>query len=72
MRRLTKRYIIKSLNNLNISEPIRYERYYINDTLRVQKKNNKYQKELLDDDNNLLEKKDISEEEFLALKKVLR
>lgn len=69
MRRLTKRFIIDSLNNLNVSNPIRYERYYINDKLRVQRKDKKYQKEILDDDNNLLEKIDISEVEFLNLKK---
>lgn len=69
MRRLTKRFIINSLNNLNVSDPIRYERYYINDKLRVQKKDKKYQKEILDNDNNLLEKIDISEVEFLNLKK---
>ncbi len=69
MRRLTKRFIIDSLNNLNVSDPIRYERYYINDNLRVQRKDKKYQKEILDDNNNLLEKIDISEVEFLNLKK---
>jgi len=69
MRRLTKRFIINSLNNLNVSDPIRYERYYINDNLRVQRKNKKYQKEVLDDNNNLLEKIDIFEVEFLNLKK---
>lgn len=69
MRKLTKRFIIDSLNNLNVSNPIRYERYYINDKLRVQRKDKKYQKEILDDDNNLLEKIDISEVEFFNLKK---
>lgn len=69
MRRLTKRFIINSLNNLNVSDPIRYERYYINDKLRVQKKDKKYQKEILDNDNNLLEKVNISDVEFLNLKK---
>lgn len=68
MRRLTKRYIIDSLDNLNLSKPIRYERYYINDDLRVQRKGNKYQKEILDNYNNVIEKIDISEVEFLELK----
>ena len=68
MRRLTKRFIIDSLNNLNISNPIRYERYYINDKLRIQRKDQKYQKEILND-NDLIEKIDISEKEFLNLKK---
>ncbi len=37
MRILTKRFIINSLNNINVSKSIRYERYYINDRLRAQK-----------------------------------
>ena len=68
MRRLTKRFIIDSLDDLKLSNPIRYERYYINDRLRVQRKDNKYQKEILDDDNNIIEKIDISKVEFLNLK----
>lgn len=69
MRKLTRRFIIASLNNLNLSKPIRYERYYIDGTLRIQKKDNKYQKEILDEDNNVIEKKDIPKLEFLKLKK---
>ncbi len=38
MRRLTKRYIIDSINDLPLSSPIRYERYYVNDGLRAQKR----------------------------------
>lgn len=68
MRKLTKRFIIDSIDNLNLSKPIRYERYYINDNLRIQSKNNKYQKEILDANNNVVEKKDISINEFLELK----
>ena len=68
MRKLTKRFIIFSLDNLALSNPIRYERYYITSTLRIQKKDNKYQKEILDKDNNVIEKKDISQIEFLKLK----
>ncbi len=68
MRKLTKRYIIDSLDNLNLSKPIRYERYYINDKLRVQRKDNKYQKEILDNYNNVIEKINISKVEFLELK----
>lgn len=67
MRKLTRRFIIDSLNDLNLSIPIRYERYYINDRLRVQRKDNKYQKEILDDDNYIIEKIDISKIEFLNL-----
>lgn len=69
MRKLTKRYIIDSLDNLNLSKPIRYERYYINDRLRVQRKGNKYQKEILDNYNNVIKKINISKMEFLELKK---
>ena len=43
-------YIINSLDRLNLSEPIRYERYYINEKLRIQSKNGKFQKEILDDE----------------------
>ena len=68
MRRLTKRFIINSLDGLNLSEAIRYERYYINDNLRIQRKNNVYQKEVLDDRNNIIDKTCISEDEFLNLK----
>ncbi len=70
MRGLTKRYIIKSLDGLNLSKPIKYERYYINDKLRIQMKNNKYEKEILDEGNNLIEKEIISEKDFLELKKM--
>ena len=69
MERLTRRFIIKSLDGLNLSEPIRYERYYINDNLRIQKKGERYEKEILDDGNVMLEKIQISEQEFLKLKK---
>ena len=69
MRELTKRYIIDCIDNLNLSEPIRYERYYINDNLRIQNKNNKYQKEILDENNKVIDKKDISKNVFLELKK---
>lgn len=51
-----------------MSKPIRYERYYINDELRIQRKNDKYQKEILDNENNVIEKMDISKTEFLKLK----
>ena len=68
MRKLTKRYIVNSLKDLKLSNPIRYERYYINDRLRVQKKDNKYQKEILDENNKVIEKIDIYQSEFLKLK----
>lgn len=68
MRGLTKRYIVSSIDNLNLSEPIRYERYYINDKCRIQLRNNEYQKEVLDENNNIIEKKTISKKEFFVLK----
>lgn len=66
--RLTKRFILKSLNNIILSNPIRYERYYINEKLRIQKKDNCYEKEMLDEENALIQKNSITEEEFLELK----
>ena len=68
MRGLTKRYIVSSIDNLNLSEPIRYERYYINDKCRIQLRNNEYQKEILDENNNIIEKRTISKKEFFVLK----
>lgn len=66
--RLTKRYIVETLDNIILSSPIRYERYYINDNLRVQKKGNKLEKEILDTENNVVEKMIISQNEFDLLK----
>lgn len=68
MRKLTKRFITSSLDNLNLSIPIRYERYYISDTLRIQKKGNTYEKEILNENNTVTRKENISESEFLSLK----
>ncbi len=67
--RLTKRFIVKSIDKLSLSNPLRYERYYLNDNLRIQSKNNIFEKEILNDENIILEKKLISEEEFNQLKK---
>ena len=33
--RLTRRFLVKSLDNISLSNPMRYERYYINDKLRI-------------------------------------
>ena len=65
MERLTRRYIVNSINNLNLSNPIRYERFYINDNLRVQKRDSKLEKEILDDNNKVIEKLEIEEELFI-------
>lgn len=70
MRKLTKRYITTELNNLHLTSPIRYERYYINKELRIQKKENKYEKEILDEENNVIEKVNIDLEEFNALRQI--
>lgn len=67
--RLTRRFIIQSLDNVNINSPIRYERYYINDNLRIQSKNNMLEKEILNKDNIIISKINITEEEFNKLKK---
>lgn len=68
--RLTRRFIIKSLDNISLSDPIRYERYYINDKLRIQKKDNCYEKEILDEHNVLYQKESVTEKEFLELKSI--
>lgn len=67
--RLTRRFFVRTLSNLNLSSPYRYERYYISDSLRIQKKNDLYEKEILDDKNVVIEKTKIAENEFLELKK---
>ncbi len=66
--RLTRRFIVKSLNNLPLSNPIRYERYYINDKLRIQRKDDYYEKEILNEENDIIQKCTITEEEFINLK----
>ncbi len=68
MERLTKRYIISSLNNINVNNPIRYERYYINNNLRIQNKNGILEKELLNDENVLINKIIIDLNEFNMFK----
>lgn len=72
MRTLTKRYIIESISGLALSEPVRYERYYINDNLRIQKKGHIYQKEVLDNQNDILEKEIITKDEFSKIKEKAR
>lgn len=68
IRRLTKRYIVSNLDGLKLSSPLRYERYYINNNLRIQKKNDLLEKEELDDNNEVVLKERISVEEFSELK----
>lgn len=66
-KRMTRRFIINTIDNLNINTPIRYERYYINDELRIQKKDNLYEQEILQD-NIVIKKEQISSDEFNSLK----
>jgi len=68
IRRLTKRFFLNNLDGLNLSSPIRYERYYIHNNLRIQKKNDVFEKEELDDNNEVVLKMKISEKEFNVLK----
>lgn len=67
--RLTRRFIVKSLDDKWTKNPIRYERYYINDKLRIQKKNNIYEKEILNLDNDIVRKDHIAKDVFEDLKK---
>ncbi len=66
--RLSRRFIIENLCGLNLSTPIRYERYYITKHVRIQKKNNQYEKEILDENNCMIEKSNIEKSEFEQLK----
>lgn len=66
--RLTRRFLVKTLEGIEVNQPIRYERYYINDNLRVQKKGDIFEKENLDNDNNIVSKIKIGKEEFDKLK----
>lgn len=65
--RLTKRYILKNLPNVELSEPLRYERYYVDNNTRIQSRGESYEKEVLD--NNIVIKKElISSNEFEKMK----
>lgn len=66
-KRLTRRFVLNSIENINISSPIRYERYYINDNIRVQRKDNVFEKETLSN-NIIIKKEKINEDEFKNLK----
>lgn len=69
IKRLTRRFIINAIDGLELSTPISYERYYINDTLRIQKKGQKLEKEILDSDNVVIKKEFIEIKELEQLKK---
>lgn len=66
--KFTRRFILKSLENITLSSPIRYERYYVNDYLRIQRKDNYYHQEILNDKNEIVQKNNISKKDFIKLK----
>lgn len=67
-KRLTKRYLINGLDGLNLSDVIRYCRYYIDDRLRIQQKGDLLEKEILDDNNFIVKKEKIDKDEFFELR----
>lgn len=67
-KRLTRRFIISNIEKLELSNPIRYERYYINESIRIQRKNDIYEKETLSN-NIVIKKEKIDINEFNNLKK---
>lgn len=71
---IERKYLIKQMPNLKNIKPVRYERYYINDNIdnqiRVQKKDEKFELETKTKINDIeykKEKKEITEQEFLNL-----
>ena len=44
MQRLTKRFIVKNIDSLNLSNPIIYERFYLPDQTVIQRKQDAYTK----------------------------
>ena len=71
---IERKYLIKQMPNLKNIKPIRYERYYINDNIdnqiRVQKKDEKFEletKSKISDIEYKKEKQEITEQEFLKL-----
>lgn len=74
MREIERKFLVKELPNLNNIEPIRYERYFLDDSedkqVRIQKKSNKFELETktkINDTEYEKTKKDITENEFLEL-----
>lgn len=65
--RLTRRFILSDLKNIPLSKKLRYERYYIDDNVRIQKKGDIYEKEILEN-NVTISKYSISKNEFEKLK----
>ena len=69
MIRMSKRFFIADIDKLDLSSPIRYERYYIDDNTRIQLKGTIYELEKLDDNNVRTSKSNISVDAFEELKR---
>ena len=67
MRSLTRRFLVKTLDGLKLSDPWLYERFYINDNTRIQNKNGQFEKEVLNNKGEIIEKSIINKDEFLSL-----
>ena len=68
-KRLTRRFFVKSLKGLELSSPIIYERYYISDHVRIQKRDDVFEKEIISE-NGLTTKTKISQSDFDKLKEL--
>lgn len=69
MQRFTKRFIVKDIDGLNLSQPILYERYYLPNHIVVQRKQNSFTKGVLTG-NNIVNKMVIPQMEFEVLRKL--
>lgn len=67
MRSLTRRFLVKTLDGLKLSDPWVYERFYIDDNIRIQNKNGQFEKEVLNNKGEIIEKSIINKDEFLSL-----
>lgn len=67
MRSLTRRFLVKTLDGLKLSDPWVYERFYINDNTRIQNKNGQFEKEVLNNKGEIIEKSIINKDKFLSL-----
>lgn len=77
MKEIERKFLIKDLPNLKDINPIRYERYFLNnddnDQVRIQKRDNKFELETKVKISNVeyhKTKKEISEKEFLDLSRI--
>ena len=67
MQRLTKRFIVKNIDNLNLSNSIIYERFYLPDQTVIQRKQDAYTKGTLVN-SDIINQIIISQTEFEKLK----